>query len=222
MYIHQKQDLDKVKFLKKISNSKGFSLMEIMVAAGLIGIATVAYINFAKLSGQAVKGVSDSYVINRAILEIQNSILKDSIYYPPLSLATYNDKDNVSIKSFFEDSANQQKFAYRCFNKGGVEISEPEVASELGTTTTTTTTSSSYTGTSTGISSTLEFHVLVEKCPVNVWFFKTAVRDQTYSNSSELGNLPMSRLNFKVVYKDSQKKIITLYFSRLKTDAVAY
>ncbi len=201
--------------MKSLFNRRGFSLVEVMIGAGVLGAAALAYVSVSDLSNKAGKDAQDSFFVNRTIINILNELAKDSHYYPPLPSAIYSERTGGTSQSFFDDANKKQYLAYRCYGKfGTVEYSCSYKDGE-----------SCYDSAGKSITAGKDANC---KTGLNLWFFKSAVHDRSFDGKTDapslaLTALPMYRLNFKIQYRHGgEKEDRVYYFSQLQTETNNY
>ncbi len=110
----------RLKTIFKVGQNKGFSLVEVVVAMGVLGMATYGFLNFTDILDKATTKVSSIATVSRVLLKIQNEILRDSIYYPPLPITVFNEESDDPVVFF-----NKKEYiANRCYDKTGTLVKE--------------------------------------------------------------------------------------------------
>lgn len=180
-----------------MKNNSGFSLVELMIAVGLLGGIVAGYMQLNQSSMNSQREIMDRGNINLSMRSVKNDVLADSAFIPPYPLNVFNENTN-NPADFFANHPGQ--VAFRCYDRFGLRNA-----------------------------------LTVENCTlgdnIQTWFFKASVLDNSiakitdssdkFYGKSHLARIPLSRFYFKVtssVGVKNKAKIITFYFSSLKTD----
>lgn len=182
----------------KRSRVSGVSLLEVMIATTMLGLAVLASTLFFRQSTRNARRTFDSSALTRTLAVLEKDLMKDMAFIPP------QDNDDPAENSAMYGAepapppipppANPPAVPYgeRCYDRNG-----------------------SLLDTCAGFTTNNAVVFLVR-------YFKSRVRDQSLNAASPLNRIPISRIRMKVYYKLENRVQTPLFFSRLLTEVIRY
>ena len=179
-------------------NSRGVSLIETIVAGAILAIASFGMMYLFDSVRKSLRRVSETSAFTRALSAIERDVMRDMVYIPP-----QDGNETLTENAAFESPVpvgspagtlpvRRAYVTERCYDASGVRIAD-----------------------------CTNFATDATKA---YWaqFFKERVRDQSLDATSPLNRIPVSRVRFRVYYKNETGLEPAFLFSRIETGVIRY